>query len=515
MKLNEQPFLIIDCQTTGMRPSVGQILELGWGLTHIPEIESRLVELSGSLPPRVSELTGIFECDLKEALPLSEVFATFNKTLTQIGTPAFALIHYAQFERSFLKDLFEKHGITEIPFEIICTHQITKKLFPNLPSQNIRGTAGFFGDPVSQIKRSKEHVRATKQIWTGIVQKLSEIGIEDIDSLKTWLAEKKKIVKGKYDYRIESAKRLNLPDVPGVYRMLAKTGEILYVGKATSLKSRVNSYFRGKAGRDKRKLEMLAQVWDLNVTECKTALEAALLEADEIKKHNPPYNVMMKKGRRHLVFYSRDFSAVSRTQDHDFPLGPFRNSNWIEHLRALHRSMESGLFEQIFFDYIPPEQLKAAFHLFCRTHGLHEHKITGVRSLLAFGLNAYRNFEEPEADIDDDGEEPEEPTDHPLDDDGRRIFTDEEVVGKFERLFRRAGAEHWRGKHMTKLLDADVTYIHKGEPQRLRFSNGFLASDEKPKRKLKAPWENLDVETFDRMSVLLSELEKYEHTIRY
>lgn len=518
MKLKDRTFLIIDCQTTGMRPSVGQILELGWGLSHLQQIESHLIELeTGVLPPRVSELTGIQESDLKDAKPLKDVFSEFHKTLDSLERPAFALIHYAQFERSFLKDMFEKHGVAEIPFDILCTHQITKKLFPNLPSQNIRGTAGFFGDPVSQIKRSREHVRATKQIWHGLVAKLTEIGIEDLEALKTWLSDKKKIAKGKYDYRIDSTKRLNLPDVPGVYRMLAKSGEILYVGKATSLKSRVNSYFRGKAGRDKRKLEMLAQVWDLNVTECKSALEAALLEADEIKKHNPPYNVMMKRGRRHLVFYSRDFSAVSRTQDHDFPLGPFRNSNWIEHLRALHRSIESGLFEQIFFDYIPPQQLRAAFELFCRTHGLAESRITGVRSLLAFGLNAYRNFEEPETDVDDVGEEPEEePTDHPVDEEGRRVFSDQEVAEKFERLFRRAGAEHWRGRHMTKLLDADVTYIHQGEPRLLRFSHGQIAREETAStEKPKSPWQDLDVETFDRMSVLLSELEKYDHSISW
>ncbi len=518
MKLKEIRFLIIDCQTTGMRPSAGQILELAWSLSDSENIESSLIELDGkNIPPRVSELTGITDADLKDAKPLKEVFAAFSDTLHQIDKPAVALIHYAQFERPFLSDLFLKHGIQEVPFEILCTHRMTKKLFPNLPSQNIRGTAGFFGDPVSAIKRSGSHVRATKQIWQGLLAKLSEQGIEDLPALKEWLGDKTKVTKGKYDYRIESSKRLNLPDVPGVYRMLAKSGEILYVGKATSLKSRVNSYFRGKAGRDRRKLEMLAQVWDLNVTECKSALEAALLEADEIKKHNPPYNVMMKKGRRHLVFYAKDFSAVSRTQDTEHPLGPFRNSNWIEHLRALNRSIESGLFEQIFFDYVPPLQLREAFSLFCRTHDLLESRIRGVRSLLAFGLNSYRRFEEPEDDVDTDGEEEEKiDVDHPLDAEGRRLFTDAEVAEKFERLFRRAGAEHWRGRHMTRLLNADVIYQHAGEARKLSFTHGHLTAREgNPDSARHTPWHDLDVETFDRMSVLLSELEKYEHRIEW
>ncbi|MFX6149426.1 nucleotide excision repair endonuclease, partial [Acinetobacter baumannii] len=76
---------------------------------------------------------------------------------------------------------------------------------------------------------------------------------------------------------------LQLPDRPGIYRMLAQDGRVLYVGKATSLRSRVNSYFHGKT-QGKRKREMIAQVWDIQVTECGSALEAALLENEEIKR---------------------------------------------------------------------------------------------------------------------------------------------------------------------------------------------------------------------------------------
>jgi hypothetical protein len=69
---------------------------------------------------------------------------------------------------------------------------------------------------------------------------------------------------------------------------------------------------------------------------------------------------------------------------------------------------------------------------------------------------------------------------------------------------------------MTKLLDADVTYIHQGEPRLLRFSHGQIAREETAStEKPKSPWQDLDVETFDRMSVLLSELEKYDHSISW
>ena len=79
--------------------------------------------------------------------------------------------------------------------------------------------------------------------------------------------------------------RLALPDGPGVYRMLRISGDVLYVGKATSLHHRVNSYFRKQKGIHERTLEMLSQARDLSFVVTESPLEAALLEPDEIKRH--------------------------------------------------------------------------------------------------------------------------------------------------------------------------------------------------------------------------------------
>lgn len=497
MKLKELPVLLIDGQTTGMRPSSGQLIELAWTVTtaqeEAPSIESHFFRLpkGENLPYRIAELTGICDADLAAGQDSAHVLAQLQNAAARLPEPKLSVIHYAQFEKPFLLDLF---GDSPLPFAIVCSHALTKKLFPNLPSMNIRGTAGFFGNPVAHLKRGTEHVRATADIWRGLVHELAQKGIEDWPALQEFLAQKNKTPKGRYAYRLPSEKRLALPDAPGIYRMIAKNGEVLYVGKATSLKSRVNSYFRGKAGRDKRKLEMMAQVWDLNVTECRSALEAALMEADEIKKFNPPYNVVMKKGKRHLIFYSRDFTKASRTQDAKHPVGPFRNMNWIEHLRILAQKN----FAQVFFEPIPADQAERAFELFCQKHKLPTAQTT--RQLLAWGLNSFRNYVE---------ESVEETLDE---DDSERPYTDQEVRAKYERLLRRAGGEHWRAKKMTKLLNSRVTYQHGGQARVLDFRNGLT---ERLDDNLPKPWHDLGVETFDRMSVLLSELEKYEHHVEW
>ena len=84
-----------------------------------------------------------------------------------------------------------------------------------------------------------------------------------------------------------------LPAKPGVYRMLAGDGTILYVGKARHLRNRVSSYFHGRVHAD-RTQAMLAQVARVEVTVTASETEALLLEYNLIKQHRPRYNVLLK-----------------------------------------------------------------------------------------------------------------------------------------------------------------------------------------------------------------------------
>jgi DNA polymerase-3 subunit epsilon len=284
MSLLEQKFLFLDCQTTGMRPPTGALLELGWGVASavdIGTVESRIVKLPEGqwLPSKVKEITGIKESMLAAGVAEEELLVLLDGACGPVPE-APALVHYAQFERAFLEDFYTRQG-RGLSFPFLCTYRIARKLYPNVPSRNIRGILGYLGFPFRDIKRAESHVRATMEVWSALAQELDSLGIKDLAALNAWLEEKPKAKKDKapvkYEYRVDRLKRLELPPRPGVYRMLSKSGDILYVGKATSLKDRVNSYFRGKKGRDPKKLELMAQVWDLQVTECGSPLEAALL----------------------------------------------------------------------------------------------------------------------------------------------------------------------------------------------------------------------------------------------
>src|SRR5471032_2168285 len=85
----------------------------------------------------------------------------------------------------------------------------------------------------------------------------------------------------------------SLPGRPGVYRMLDNDGQILYVGKARNLKSRVGSYFQPSNVQPKV-LALIAKTADMEVTITNSETEALLLEYNLIKKHRPRFNVVLR-----------------------------------------------------------------------------------------------------------------------------------------------------------------------------------------------------------------------------
>jgi excinuclease ABC subunit C len=85
-----------------------------------------------------------------------------------------------------------------------------------------------------------------------------------------------------------------LPDRPGVYLYRNAAREILYVGKAKSLRSRVRSYFQPGAQHAPRTVNLVSEIADLETIVVGTEMEALMLEANFIKKERPPYNVILR-----------------------------------------------------------------------------------------------------------------------------------------------------------------------------------------------------------------------------
>src|SRR5450755_1315030 len=101
-----------------------------------------------------------------------------------------------------------------------------------------------------------------------------------------------------------------LPDAPGVYRMLNAAGDVLYVGKAKSLKKRVSSYaLRG--GHNERISRMIAETAEMLFLTTESETEALLLESNLIKRLKPRYNVSYRD--------DKSFPNILLREDHPFP----------------------------------------------------------------------------------------------------------------------------------------------------------------------------------------------------
>jgi len=85
-----------------------------------------------------------------------------------------------------------------------------------------------------------------------------------------------------------------LPLVPGVYIMMDKSGEVIYVGKAKALKNRVSQYFQSSAAHTEKTRAMVSRINRFDVIVAETEFEALVLECALIKRHQPHYNILLK-----------------------------------------------------------------------------------------------------------------------------------------------------------------------------------------------------------------------------
>ena len=135
------------------------------------------------------------------------------------------------------------------------------------------------------------------------------------------------------------------PVGPGVYRMIAANGEVLYVGKARSIKKRISSYARG-VGHTNRIARMISLTASMVFVSTETETEALLLEANYIKQMKPRYNVLLRDDKSFpYILLTGDHAAPqltkhrgARTRKGDY-FGPFANVNAVNRtMNALQRA---------------------------------------------------------------------------------------------------------------------------------------------------------------------------------
>jgi DNA polymerase-3 subunit epsilon len=355
--------LVVDCQTTGATPAHGVVLEIGWAIARaappeggppeVRELESHWITLPPGhrVPAPVRRLTGFDPAQISETLAAGDAWQRLRSILSGgprrsgpvlSGAPLPTAIHFAQFELGFLRDWALQYEPTSpFPLDVVCVHAIACRLFPDLPRRSIRALAGFLGHSLELERRSRGHVEATAFIWNKLALELRERGIESWQELQRWLSSARPARAKKRRYPLPSTAWRALPDEPGVYRFLRSNGDVLYVGKAASLRKRVASHFTAGVNTSERALEMLTQVQEIRVTPTATALEAALLENEEIKAIDPPYNIQLLDGERNTWFFDRALDNVAPAADQSHRRGPLPSTYSVLAVRAL-RALVNG-----------------------------------------------------------------------------------------------------------------------------------------------------------------------------
>ena len=512
-RLSHLEVLVIDCQATAAAPR-GHLLEIGWAQVRdtVTHLHACLIALPDGeqIPPAVSRITGISEHMMSAAVDRQFAWRALSEqaaSLTQ--QPAPTVIHFARFEQPFLHRL----AGGALPLDVVCTRDIARRLLPNLPRCGLRALAGYFGRAVGALRRSAEHVEATAFVWQELVRLLETKGVSTWGELHDWLAAAVEPTRSRRRvWPMPRDLRLSLPHAPGIYRMLRTDGSVLYVGKAASLHHRVNSYFRKQAGVVERSLEMLSQARAISFDVTSSPLEAALLEPDEIKRHQPPYNVAFTIRRRALWFAAPDLEARSRRPSPRCPLGPFASSETLDQFVALALGDRTALMSG---SRGPDEgTFTAGYNRLRATHpGLARTDLSAHAKLLQLGTRLWREGRRDRDIDDDDARETRR---------GVTVWTPELVQISLEWLALRAALARRRAIWSTRLFDSSVVWREPGErcARLIVIEKGDVVSSAAVDatapppippgcgRPVAARREAFTIASFDRLRVLTTELKR-------
>lgn len=516
--LAELPVLFLDAQATGAFPR-GALLELGW-LPWASSAGEAVAEVvarppGAALPAAVTRVTGLRLADWSRGAAPEAVWRRLRAAAAALGPGAApTLVHFARFEEPYLRELHRRHGDGPFPLRLVCTHAIARRLLPELPRRTLRALAGYFGAAVPPLRRSRDHVAATATVWRHLAALLAEReGLGTLDQLLAWLATPAR--RAPRQWPLARARRLALPQGPGVYRFHRAGGAVLYVGKATCLRQRVSGHLHADG---ERALEMLTQARDVTCAETATALEAALLEADEIKRLAPPYNVALGAGRP-VWFATTGLDDPREQADATHPVGPLGSRAPLDALLALRAALADGrpasLARRSRALGVPPAWAPApdcfagGLALFAARHG----RPASPRLWLRLGARLWLERRAAAAARGHDADQPDEAA-------RRWSWDPEHVSQRLEQTVLRAAHAVRRARWLVRLSECALAWQDPGAGrERLLVLEGGAVTaggERSPGSPLPLPpghdrppaqrREALDLAAFDRLRVLTTEL---------
>ncbi len=318
----EVTYCVLDLETTGGSAATCEITEIGAVKYRGGEPAGTfqtLVNPGCEIPPTITILTGITHAMVVNAPHINEALPTF---LEFIGD-AVIVGHNVRFDMAFLNAAAQRLGYGKLANTTVDTAALARRLVrQDVRNLKLSTLAAHFRSPITPNHRALADAQATAHVMFRLLEQSGSLGTTHLDDLLLLCS-----AKGGANYaKIELTE--DLPRLPGVYLFRNRDGEVIYVGKAKNLRSRVRQYFHGDTRRT-----IASMLRDLNSIEyrvCPTELEAEITELRLIAAHRPTYN---RRGRPSRSTYWVKLTperfprlSIARTlkEDGGLYLGPYK-----------------------------------------------------------------------------------------------------------------------------------------------------------------------------------------------
>ena len=335
LPLEDATYVVVDLETTGLRPGSSQICEIGAvrvrGFELAEEFQT-LVDPGIPMAPAAAALTGLRDEQLRRAPSPSVAVRRF---LEFAGSDAVLVAHNARFDLAFLDRETERLTGSRIAAPVVDTVPLARRLLAGrVPRASLAQLSHFVGTSVEPCHRALPDALATAEVLLTLIGLAQERGARTVADLVALAATRTRRV---WDRRHLT---FGAPARPGVYLFRDHNDQVLYVGRARDLRARLRSYFRSERQRPAVEAAVAAAdriEWRVLGSE----LEAALEELRLIRELRPPANARVARPDRFVWLRRRGDGVVASSQES--PVGPLRSRRTAQ-LAA--RALEAGELER-------------------------------------------------------------------------------------------------------------------------------------------------------------------------
>jgi DNA polymerase III epsilon subunit family exonuclease len=314
--LEDATYVVVDLETTGLRPGQSGICEIGAVRLRGFEVEAEfetLVNPGLPIDAGASAVTGLRSEQLRGAPRPPEAVRSF----LAFAGDAVLVAHNARFDLAFLDRETERLTGSRIGSPVLDTVRLARRLLAGrVAGFDLGQLAWFLGTAERPCHRALPDARATAELLLALIGLAQERGARTVGDLTALSATRTRRLLDKRHLAFGA------PTRPGVYLFLGRNDQVLYVGRARDLRARLRSYFRS----DRQRPAVEAAVAAAERIEWRvlgSELEAALEELRLIRELRPPGNARVSRPERLVWLRRRGDSVVASTRPS--PVGPLRS----------------------------------------------------------------------------------------------------------------------------------------------------------------------------------------------